>query len=126
MSEVDSELVEVKREVVEARNQAIKTDNQIKNLSLDIRGFEKRFDTLEKRTRMASVAVYVIVALTVALASYFAYSVQLGRLHGQIAAAQEQADAVKQRAAERVEQARAKLAELEQARVHPNRARAHV
>jgi TolA-binding protein len=70
MSDAGRDLGELKHEVVEARNQAIKTDNQIKNLSLDIRGFEKRFDALESRVRLAGIGVNLIVALTIVAAAY--------------------------------------------------------
>ena len=43
MSDFPKELSELRKEVVESRNQSIKTDNQIKNLALDIKGFEQRF-----------------------------------------------------------------------------------
>lgn len=70
MSDFGRDLGELKREVVEARNQAIKTDNQMKNLSIDIKGFEKRFDALETRVRMSGIGVNLIVALTIAAAAY--------------------------------------------------------
>ncbi len=62
-------LDELRKEVIETRNQAIKTDNQVKNLALDVKGFEKRFDRLERRTRLASVASMVIIAVVLAAAA---------------------------------------------------------
>lgn len=76
MSEHARELTELKREVVEARNQAIRTENQVKNLSIDIRGFEQRFDGLVSRVRLSSVGVYLIVGLTSAAAAWFVGSAQ--------------------------------------------------
>ena len=67
--------VALKREIIEARNQAIKTDNQIKNLSMDVRSFEKRFDALESRVRLSSVAVNLLVALTLAACAYIVVTV---------------------------------------------------
>ena len=71
------EFNELKREVVEARNQSIKTDNQIKNLSLDMKGFETRFDNLEKRARFATIGAYAIVAVTISIAAYFISSISI-------------------------------------------------
>lgn len=70
MSEVARELVELKREVVESRNQSIKTDNQVKNLSLDVRGFEQRFDAVDRRTRSAAIALNILLACIVAGAAF--------------------------------------------------------
>lgn len=104
MSEVPRELVELRKEIVEARNQAIKTDNQVRNLALDVKGFEQRFETLEKRTRMASVGVHGIVALTIALAAYATIMVReqnhksmLSELRQEVAQAQVDNEARKQR-----------------------------
>jgi hypothetical protein len=70
MSEGACDWVDVKREVVETRNQSIKTDNLLKNMSMDLKAFEKRFDVLERRGRMTHMAAYVLVALAVLVASY--------------------------------------------------------
>jgi len=78
MTEVGRELSELKTEIVEARNQAIKTDNQVKNVALDVKAFERRFDALEKRTRMASIAAHGIVALTIAAAAYLITNIRSG------------------------------------------------
>src|SRR6185503_15344979 len=86
MSDASREIVELRREIVEARNQAIKTDNQIKNLSLDVRGFEKRFDALERRTRVTGVGVHAIVAVTIAISAYLVHNVRVGQLGREIAA----------------------------------------
>ena len=77
MSEFPKELSELRKEVVEARNQSIKTDNQIKNLALDIKGFEQRFDLLDKKAKYSSVGVYLIIAATVAVAGYLISSVSI-------------------------------------------------
>jgi hypothetical protein len=63
-------VVELKREVVETRNQSIKTDNLLKNMSMDVKAFEKRFDALERRGRVSQMAAYVLVALSVLAAAY--------------------------------------------------------
>lgn len=70
MSESTRDSGDLRREIIEARNQAIKTDNQVKNLALDIKGLDRRFEFLEKRMRFSSVGVNVIVALTVGIAAY--------------------------------------------------------
>lgn len=62
MADTDPDFGEIKREMVEARNQAIKTDNLVKNLALDVKGFEQRFDRLERRTRWTSIGVHLVVA----------------------------------------------------------------
>ena len=99
MSDAVQGLTELKREIIEARNQAIKTDNQVKNLSLDIKGFEKRFDSLEKRVRISSIGVNVIVAVTIALASYAVsalrakeYDKTIDALRGEVRAVEEAAE----------------------------------
>ena len=76
MSDAGRDFVELKREIIEARTQAIKTANQMKNVALDVKGFEKRFDVLERRTRIASVGAHAIVALTIGLAA-----MAMGRSH---------------------------------------------
>lgn len=88
MADAGRELGELKREVVEARNQAIKTDNQIKNLTLDIKGFEKRFDGLDARMRMSSIGVNIIVAATIGLAAYLVSSVRVKGYENEIASLQ--------------------------------------
>lgn len=85
MSDAGRDLGELKREVVESRNQAIKTDNQIKNLTLDIKGFEKRFDSLEGRVRMAGIGVNLIVAVTIAAAGYMVSTMRSKSFEGEIA-----------------------------------------
>ncbi|MEC8051373.1 MAG: tetratricopeptide repeat protein [Myxococcota bacterium] len=77
MSDFPKELSELRKEVVESRNQSIKTDNQIKNLALDIKGFEQRFDLLDKKARYSSFGVYLIIAATVAIAGYLISSVSI-------------------------------------------------
>jgi tetratricopeptide (TPR) repeat protein len=116
MSDAGRELGELKREVVEARNQAIKTDNQIKNLTLDIKGFEKRFDGLESRVRLSSIGVNLIVAVTIAIAAYVVSSVRAKHYENQIGSLQ---DAVKDEhasAQSKNEDLHVKLADLEKKR----------
>lgn len=89
MTEQGRELSELKHEVVEARNQAIKTDNQIKNLTFDIKGFEKRFDVLEGRVRLSSIGVNLIVAVTIALSAYMVYALRVQVFETEIVALKE-------------------------------------
>ena len=85
MSENVRDLVDLKREVVESRNQSIRTENQVKNLTLDIKNFEQRFDGLESRVRLSSVGVYLIVGLTSAAAAWFVGSAQSRAYEAEVA-----------------------------------------
>ena len=96
MSDFPKELSELRKEVVESRNQSIKTDNQIKNLALDIKGFEQRFDQLEKKARYSSFGVYVIIAATVAIAGYLISSVSIQASKEASAKAVDEASRLKQ------------------------------
>lgn len=89
MTEQGRELSELKHEVVEARNQAIKTDNQVKNLTFDIKGFEKRFDLLEGRVRLSSIGVNLIVAVTIALSAYMVYALRVQVFEAEIVSLKE-------------------------------------
>ncbi len=102
MSEAGRELGELKREVVEARNQAIKTDNQVKNLSLDIKGFEKRFDNLDGRVRLTSFGVNVLIAAVIAVAATVVSSVCIRGYEAELVA-------VRAASAEQARQAQEKL-----------------
>lgn len=75
----------LRRDIIEARNQAIKTDNQIKNLSMDVRNFEKRFDALESRVRLSSVGTNLLIALALAGCAYIVTSVMARAYDGEIA-----------------------------------------
>lgn len=116
MADAGRELGELKREVVEARNQAIKTDNQIKNLTLDIKGFEKRFDGLDARMRMSSIGVNVIVAATIGLAAYLVSSVRVKGYEGEIASLQAAVKDEHDAAVKKNEDLHNKLTELEKKR----------
>ncbi len=116
MSDSDRELSELKREVVEARNQAIKSDNQVKNLALDIRGFEKRFDGLESRARLASVGVHAIVAITLGIAAYAIGSVRERAAEHEIANLQATLKEEHASAQVRADALRAKLGDTEKQR----------
>ncbi len=107
------ELVELKKEVVETRNQAIKTDNQVKNLGLDIKGFEKRFDLLERRTRLASLGATVIVAVVIIAAAYLIHSVRTGSLHDQIETSRAAAAKAESQAAGQTERLEGRVASVE-------------
>lgn len=103
MSDANRELTDLRREIVEARNQAIKTDNQVKNIGLDVKGFEKRFDALERRTRIASLGAHLLVAIVIAIAASIvsnirvgAYGEQLQDLQQTLAEVRQQADTERQ------------------------------
>ena len=103
------EFNELKREVVEARNQSIKTDNQIKNLSLDMKGFETRFDNLEKRARFATLGAYAIVAITISVAAYFVSSISIEGIRENAFQAAQDAERLKQELASRSAELDARL-----------------
>jgi len=103
------EFNELKREVVEARNQSIKTDNQIKNLSLDMKGFETRFDNLEKRARFATIGAYAIVAVTISVAAYFVSSISIEGIREDAYQAAQDAERLKQELAARSTELDARL-----------------
>ncbi len=103
------EFNELKREVVEARNQSIKTDNQIKNLSLDMKGFETRFDNLEKRARFATLGAYAIVAITISVAAYFVSSISIEGIRDNSFQAAQDAERLKQELAARSTELDARL-----------------
>ncbi len=103
------EFNELKREVVEARNQSIKTDNQIKNLSLDMKGFETRFDNLEKRARFATLGAYAIVAITISVAAYFVSSISIEGIRDNAFQAAQDAERLKQELAARSTELDARL-----------------
>lgn len=116
MADADRELTELRREIVEARNQAIKTDNQVKNLSLDVKGFERRFDVLEKRTRVASLGAHVIVAVTIIAAAFVLHTLRVKSLTSDLEKSVVAADGAKKLADEAAAGARAKQAALDQER----------
>ncbi len=115
MQEFGRDLGELKREVIEARNQAIKTDNQVKNLAIDVKSFEKRFDTLERRTRMASVSVNVIIAVVILVAAYIVYGMRARALETSLHEAQAEAAQARTQAEGKAQSIGQRLAELEQA-----------
>ncbi|MCF6358232.1 MAG: hypothetical protein L3J54_10545, partial [Draconibacterium sp.] len=84
----------------------------MKNLALDVKGFDQRFESLEHRTRIAGLGVNVVIAVTVALGSYFAYSVQLGRYERSSAASQKEITKAPQAADARMAEADSKLAAI--------------
>lgn len=124
MADADRELTELRREIVEARNQAIKTDNQVKNLSLDVKAFEKRFDVLERRTRLASLGAHVLIAVTIIAAAYIVHTIRVRNLtqdlDRSLAAAEESRQAAEQAEAS----AKAKAASLDQERAKRERSAA--
>ncbi|MBI5509204.1 MAG: tetratricopeptide repeat protein [Deltaproteobacteria bacterium] len=115
MQEFGRELTDLKREVVEARNQAIKTDNQVKNVALDVKTFEKRFDLLERRTRMASLGMNVIVAVVIVVASLLIYGVRSHDTETKLKEAREDAAAARAKAATETQALTERLSTLERA-----------
>lgn len=103
MTEHARELSELKHEVVEARNQAIKSDNQIKNLILDVRGFERRFDGIERRVRMGHVAVNVIIAACIALSASMLHAMRVQAFEGEIVTLKESVREAQRSAREQTE-----------------------
>lgn len=116
MSDNERELADLKREVVEARNQTIRSDNQVKNLVLDIKGFDKRFDGLEARARVASIGVHLIVAVTLGIAAYAVSSVRDRASEHEIATLQATLKEEHEAAQGRVDELRARLSEVEKKR----------
>jgi len=116
MADADRELTELRREIVETRNQAIKTDNQVKNLSLDVKGFERRFDVLEKRTRVASLGAHVIVAVTIIAAAFVVHTLRVKSLTSDLEKSVIAADEAKKSADQAAAGARAKQVALDQER----------
>jgi TolA-binding protein len=90
MSEQHKELAELKKEVVAARNQAIKTDNQVCNIAIDIRAFEKRFEQLERRIRLASLGAHVVVAMVITFAAWMVLAIRGSRYEEHLAEMQNQ------------------------------------
>jgi tetratricopeptide (TPR) repeat protein len=115
MQDLSRELGDLRKEVVEARNQAIKTDNQVKNLTIDVKAFDKRFDLLERRTRMASLGANVLVAAVILVAAYMVHSTRVGNLNDTVAESTAAADKAKKEAAERVARIEQQMAALEKA-----------
>lgn len=113
MSEGNPDFSELRREVIEARNQSIKTDNQIKNLSLDVKGFENRFDILERRLRFSQVGVHLVVAVTIAVAAYFVSAARTRSLESELAQATQDANKVQQAAATKSKELDGRLQQIE-------------
>ena len=116
MADPEREFSELRREVVEARNQAIKTDNQVKNLSLDVKAFERRFDVLEKRTRLASLGAHAIVAVTIIAAAFVVHTMRVKALTADLDRLVVAADEAKKSAEQAAAAARGKQAALDQER----------
>lgn len=113
MSDMGRELAELKREVVESRNQAIKTDNQIKNLSLDVKSFEKRFDIAEQRAKRTHLGVHLVIAGTIAFAAYLLHAVQANRYEETITALRFAVDSQRQQSESRQDEVRQRLRQIE-------------
>ena len=116
MSDAGKELAELKREIVETRNQAIKTDNQVKNLTLDIKGFEKRFDGLESRVRLSSVGVNLIVAVTIAVAAYMVSAMRIKNYESEVTALKAEVKDEHEAAQSKNDELHTKLSDLEKKR----------
>jgi len=113
MAALSRDFLELKREIVEARNQAIKTDHLMKNLSLDIKEFEKRFDTLERRTRWVNAAAHFLVAGTIVFAAYTIVSVKSRHFNESMAALKADLETERQNAQVRGEELRKHSSQLE-------------
>jgi tetratricopeptide (TPR) repeat protein len=113
MADLSRDLLELKREVVEARNQAIKTDHLMKNLSLDIKEFEKRFDLLERRTRWVNAAAHILVAGAIVFAAYSIVSVKSRHFNESMAALKADLETERQNAQVRSEELRKHSSQLE-------------
>ena len=116
MTEHARELGELKHEVVAARNQAIKSDNQIKNLILDVRGFERRFDGIERRVRLGHVGVNLIIAACIALSAYTIYAMRVQLFEGEVAQLKESVRETQRTAHEQAESSSTLASEQERAR----------
>ena len=115
MYETGRELLELKKEVIEARNQAIKTDNLIKNLSLDVKGFERRLERLERRTRVASLGVHLVVAMVIASAAAIVHFVRLSAITQELVKEKKVTSGVKVTATADLEHLQKQLKEYETA-----------
>lgn len=113
MSEQNRDYADLRREIIEARNQSIKTDNQIKNLSLDVRGFENRFDILERRLRFSQVGIHFIVAFTIAMAAYFISAARTRGLQQELAQATQAANKIQQAVATKSAELDSRLQQIE-------------
>ncbi len=107
---MSSDLIELKQEVIETRTQVIKTDNQIRNMALDLKGFERRFESLEKRTRATTIATHVVVALTAAIAMYLVGEVRIASNKKEIAGLHKAMEANELKVAEQKEKLNHQLA----------------
>jgi TolA-binding protein len=125
MADAEREFSELRREVVEARNQAIKTDNQVKNLSIDVKAFEKRFDFLERRTRIASIGAHVIVAATIILAAYVVHGSRVRALNEELSRSVASAADAKKAAEQALATARSHESAVEQERGRRERSAAN-
>lgn len=115
---------ELKREVLETRNQMIKTDNHVTNLSLDVKAFEKRFDALEKRARVSTLGVHVLVAVVIGLAAFAITRAQSASLKGTIEELETKLASAEGDATSRVEGMRVRMTQIEQERQRRTKASA--
>lgn len=114
MDALNQDLVELKRAVIEVRNSTIKTDHQVKNLALDVRAFDKRFDRFESRTRASRAAGLVVVALSVAVAAFVIHTLRVQTLQARLGDIQAGAQSAQTQARERVAEIEEELAALRQ------------
>lgn len=114
MKDASQELVELKKEVLETRNQIIRTDNQLKNVALDVRGFDRRFESLEKRARISGLGAQALTGLAVALAAYAVYAVRTSSLSHQLSAARAEVTAIRATAETQAQDLRLQMSKLEQ------------
>lgn len=74
---VEEFLKELKKEVVDARNLIIKTDNLVKNLSVDLKQLQKKFENYEHRSILTSIAAYVIFVALIFIGLWAAFNSKL-------------------------------------------------
>lgn len=115
---------DLKREIIETRNQMIKVDNHVTNLGLDIKSVEKRFDTLERRVRVAGIGVHAIVAVVIAAAAFAVTRAQSSALAGTLEELEAEVVRTKAEAQARNDSLRSRVSEFERARQDNERATA--
>ncbi|HSI03680.1 MAG TPA: hypothetical protein VLC93_04355, partial [Myxococcota bacterium] len=95
------------------RNTVIKADNQVKNLSLDVKNFERRFEQIEKRGKFTSLAVNVFVGLVITIAAYLVFSARSRSYIADAERAQGDAQQARDSAQKQSEDLNRRLAELD-------------
>lgn len=107
---------ELKCEILETRKQVIKTDNHVAILAQAIKGFERRFDALERSSRLSNVGVYVLIAAVIGVAAFAVTRAQDAALRGEIVSLRDQVAQAREDARAKNDELRQRLAEIEQER----------